>query len=131
MTCGGGALAVYAIAKPPVEAFIVSKDDETTTKGEEAKRGEDGEGDDAAQEDDAKEGEEKTPGRKARKRVAEGEAGRGGKVRRRLCRRGGEGAEAHGADVAPRRRRRASFGPFRRERATTGFDPRPRRPGGG
>ena len=74
VTCGGGALAVYAIAKPPVEAFIVSKDDETTTKGEEAKRSGDGEGDDAAQEDDAKEGEEDA-GKEGEEGVAEGEEG--------------------------------------------------------
>ena len=68
---------MYAIAKPPVEAFIVSKDDETTTKGEEAKRGEDGEGDDAAKEDDAKEGEEEDAGKEGEEGVAEGEAGEG------------------------------------------------------
>ena len=74
VTCGGGALAVYAIAKPPRRRLSSRRTTTTTTKGEEAKRSGDGEGDDAAQEATRRKAK-KTPGRKARKGRAEGEEG--------------------------------------------------------
>ena len=56
VTCGGGAMAVYAVEKPPIEAFTILKDDEDplmkggdgeTAKDDDAAATAEGEGDDA------------------------------------------------------------------------------------